>query len=85
MVTQWGVHHMNRSEDEVILTNAEFESIKNIIKSLIPTVEAVLNTDIAAVSQEEPGLYTALIDLQEVWESDRIQNSLDTWDEDIND
>jgi len=76
---------MNKSGDEIILTHAEFESIKNIIKSLAPTVEAVLNADIASISQEEPGLYTALIDLQEAWESDEVQNSLDTWDEDIND
>ena len=76
---------MDRSGEEVILTNVEFSSVKSIIESLVSNVEAVLATDIAAISQEEPGLYSALVDLQEAWESDKVQNALDTWDEDLND
>ena len=75
---------MDKNEEEVILTNAEFKSIKNIIKALVPAVEAVLNADVSTISQEAPGLYTTLIDLQEAWESDKVQASLDMWDEEIN-
>ena len=70
--------------DEYSLTDEEVNAIKIIINTLLPHAENLVSCDVDSIQDIYPTLYTAVMDLQEAWDSTDLSDSIEMWEEEIN-
>lgn len=68
---------------DITISNEQFESIKFIIEKLSSTSESIAESNISEICEDFPDVYENLVELKEIWESNRMKECLDTWADEI--
>ena len=68
---------------EIRLTSEQFKAIKHLISDLSAGAELIFENEYDSIEEESPGLYHALLEFHESWESNKTRESLEVWAEEI--
>ena len=60
---------------------SDIEKLKILLERSIPIAEYIANSDFDLIKDEDPELYSELIELQEIWDSPEVTDSLEAWEE----
>ena len=68
---------------KIQLTNEQYAAIKHLISDLSAGAESIFENEYDSIEEESPGLYHALLEFHELWESNKTRESLEIWVEEI--
>ena len=62
------------------LSEEQLSTIRILVNSLAGGLESVFESDFTFIEEENPGLYHALVDLHDTWDSSEIRDALEIWE-----